>query len=107
MKPGDKLTIVHLGGTEKTVEFEGLIPTGGWVQVRYPNGGGCYSFALAHGGIEAKRGEPATWRLADSDLEAARALAKIEKVKWRKPRCPGRPKKPRTKAMSKQIGMFE
>jgi hypothetical protein len=102
-----QLTIIHVGGTEKVVEFEGLIPTGGWIQVRYPHGAGCYSFALAHGRIECKRGETALWRLADADLEQMRELAKKEKVKWRKPRGPGRPRKPRTQHPTKQIGLFE
>jgi hypothetical protein len=34
-------------------------------------------------------------------------MPKAEKVKWRKPRGPGRPRESRTKPPSKQVGMFE
>jgi hypothetical protein len=106
MKAGEKLTIRHVGGTVKTVEFEGLIPSGGWVQVRYPNGAGCYSFALAHGRVETKRGETALWSLDAADLERARELAKEAKVKWRKPRGPGRPRRPKSPHPNKQAELF-
>ena len=101
-----KMTIVHFGGTEKVVEFEDILANG-WVQVRYPNGAGCYRFALAHGNIEAARGVQPEWRLSDLDLAAMRALAAERKIKVRKQRAPGRPRAPKKRAPSKQVDLFE
>lgn len=101
-----KLTIIHFGGTRKTVELEDITPQG-WVQVRYPNGGGCYRFALAHGNIETKRGVSPEWRLDAADLAQLKEQAVALKIKTRKPPAPGRPRRPRKKAPSKQAELFE
>lgn len=77
------LTIVHYGGTRKTVELEDITPQG-WVQVRYPNGGGCYRFSLVHGRIEVKRGAEPEWSLEPDDLERCKAIATERKIKPRK-----------------------
>lgn len=77
------LTIVHIGGTTKTVELEDMTPTGGWIQVRYPNGGGCYNFHLSHGQIETKRSDPPLWHMDDADLEKCREIARERKIRWR------------------------
>lgn len=100
-----KLTIVHAGGTTKEVELEDLVQAGGWVQVRYPHGAGCYRFALAPGRIEHKRNEQPLWRLSDADLERMRELAKERKIKWR-PARGSKPRKPRSKPLSKQQELF-
>lgn len=101
-----KITIFHFGGTRKIVELEDITPTG-WAQVRYPNGGGCYRFALAHGRMERARGEESRWALDPGDLEKLRELARERNIKWRKPRAPGGPTKPRATAPSKQVGLFD
>lgn len=101
-----KLTILHFGGTRKEVELEDITPTG-WVQVRYPNGGGCYRFSLVHGRAEASRGTEPAWSLDPDDLESMRALAAERKVKVRNPRKPGRPRAPKKRAPSKQGELFE
>lgn len=77
-----KVTIVHVGGTEKEVEFESFDAPRPWIRLRCPGGGGLFSFALAHGGIECGRKLTPEWRVSDADLETLRAMALAEKVKF-------------------------
>lgn len=35
-----KVTIVHVGGVEKVVDFESFDAPRPWIRLRYPNGGG-------------------------------------------------------------------
>lgn len=105
------VTIVHTGGSEKSVEFIGFDAPRPWIRVRYPNGGGVFSFALAHGAIEAKRSEHPQWRIAPKDLAKLRELATAEKVKftivrWAKYHAV-KPRAPRRKTEQKQLGLFE
>ena len=100
------LTIVHFGGTRKTVALEDITPQG-WIQVRYPNGGGCYSFSLVHGRMETKRGVEPEWRIDATDFERLKALASGRGIKPRKQKVTGRPRAPRKKAPTKQTELFE
>lgn len=95
-----KVTIVHVGGVEKVVDFESFDAPRPWIRLRYPNGGGLFSFALSHGGIECKRSLTPEWRVSDADLEALREQARAEKIKFTEKRyapyqrtLPGAPKK--------------
>lgn len=105
------VTIVHIGGTEKLCELECFDAPRPWIRLRYPNGGGVWSFALAHGGIEAKRGTMPEWRISDDDLATLRADAKALGIKFAiVPFARGqqvKPKSPRKKTPQKQMGLFE
>lgn len=73
-----------------------------------PEGGGLFSFALAHGGIECKRSLTPEWRVSDADLETLRELAREAKIKFTVARyvqrsLPGAPKK---KTPQKQVELF-
>lgn len=106
-----KVTIVHLGGSRKLVEFEGFDAPRPWIRLRYPNGGGgLFSFGLAHGNIECKRSEHPQWRIATKDLATLREMATLEKVKftvvrWAKHHAV-KPRAPKKKTAQKQIGLF-
>ncbi|HYQ30394.1 MAG TPA: hypothetical protein VER04_24360 [Polyangiaceae bacterium] len=105
------VTIIHIGGTEKLCSFESFDAPRPWIRLRYPNGGGVWSFALAHGGIEAKRGTMPEWRISDADLATLRAEAKALDIKFtvvpfaRSQRV--KPGAPRKKTPQKQMGLFE
>ncbi len=103
--------IVHIGGTEKLTEFVGFDAPRPWIRLRYPGGGGIWSFALAHGGIEAKRGTLPEWRIDDAALDELRAEAKTAGIKFNTvPFARGqhvKPKAPRKKTEQKQLGLFE
>jgi hypothetical protein len=70
-----------------------------------------WSFALAHGGIEAKRGTMPEWRIGDDDLATLRAEAKALDIKFnvvpfaRSQRV--KPGAPRTKTPQKQMELFQ
>lgn len=104
------LTIEHLGGATKHIEFEGFDAPRPWIRGRYPNGGGVYRFALAHGGIEHKRGEHPEWFILEGELETLREQARELKIKFSsKPRVKYqqlKPTKPRAKAPPKQAELF-
>jgi len=100
-----QITIVHFGGTRKVVALEDITPQG-WIQVRYPNGGGCYSFSLVHGRMETKRGVEPEWHIEPADFERLKALAAERKIKPKKQRHVGRARSPRKKAPSKQEELF-
>lgn len=106
-----KITIVHLSGTRKLVEFDHFDKPRPWAIVRYPNGGGLFSFALAHGGIECKRGTHPQWRVATEDLAKLREMATLEKVKFAvvrwAPHAKMAPRAPKKKTAQKQLGLFE
>jgi len=105
------VTIVHLGGTEKVCEFSGYDAPRPWVRLRYPSGGGLWSFSLAHGGIESKRGTLPEWRIADPDLATLRAEAKGLGITFRSvPFARGqlqRPGKPRKNTPQRQLELFK
>lgn len=104
------ITIVHIGGSEKRVEFEGFDAPRPWARCRYPMGGGVYSFALSHGGIECKRGLTPEWRISDSDLAEPRALAKAEKIRFSVAPFAAyqalKPRAPRKKTEQKTLELF-
>lgn len=104
-----RVTIVHDGGEEKVVAFEGFVPPF-WAQVRYPNGAGCYLFHCQHGRIEIKASEvrknqEPRWRLLEDDRAKLEALAREAKLKPRKQPTSRSPRTPRKKPASKQVGM--
>lgn len=105
------IAIVHLGGTTKTCELEGFDPPRPWVRLRYPNGGGIFAFALAHGGIESKRGTLPEWRIEEADLALLRAEARAAGIRFATvPFARGqslRPTKPRKPASQKQLELFK
>lgn len=105
------ITIVRLGGTTKQCEFEGFDTPRPWVRLRYPGGAGIWAFALAHGGIEAKRGTLPEWRIAEADLAVLRALGRAEKLRFATvPFARGqlvRPTKPRKQPSQKQLELFK
>lgn len=105
-----KFKIEHLGGSKKEVEFIDLDAPRPWIRVRYPNGGGIFSFALAHGGIEHKRGEFPEWFIPEAKLEELRELARDAKIKFSPSPRPKfqqlKPSKPRKKTEQKQLGLF-
>jgi hypothetical protein len=102
--------IVSLGGLVKTCDFCGFLGRGGWFQVRYPGGAGLWAFSLRHGKMEAERGEHSQWSVAPAHLEAVRALAKEEKVKFTlqtpKAKKQNRPARPVTPPKQRQTEMF-
>jgi len=105
------VTIIHIGGTTKLCTFDGFDPPRPWVRLRYPNGGGLWAFALAHGGIEAKRGTLPEWRISDEDLTTLRALARDGGISFRsvpfaraQQQRPGKPRKP---VPQKQLELFD
>lgn len=106
-----KITIVHLGGTEKICEFDDFDPPRPWVKLRYPCGGGVWAFALAHGGIEAKRATLPEWRITDADLATLRAMAREAGIHFATvPFARGqarRPVKPRKPPPQKQLELFK
>lgn len=106
------LTIVHIGGTSKEVEWVDFDAPRPWVRVRYPGGGGLFVFSLAHGGIECKRKELPQWRLSDPDLATLRAQAKALGIKFTAvPFARGRlkplPGSPRKKPDQRQMELFK
>lgn len=106
-----KLTIIHISGSEKTVEFVGFDAPRPWIRVRYPNGGGVFSFAFAHGAIEHKRGESPQWFLAEDNLETLRGVAREAKIAFSPvPKTHAvnqlRPRRPRKKTDQKQLDLF-
>jgi hypothetical protein len=106
-----KLTIIHVGGSEKTVEFESFDAPRPWIRVRYPKGAGIFSFALAHGAIEHKRGESPQWFLAEDDLEKLRVAAREARIMFSPvPKNHAvsqlRPRRPRKKTDQKQLDLF-
>jgi len=105
------IRIVHLGGTEKVCEFDGFDGPRPWARLRYPNGGGVWAFALAHGGIEAKRGTLPEWRIAEVDLAMLRAEGRAAGLHFATvPFARGkaaRPVKPRKAPPQKQLELFK
>lgn len=94
------VTIIHVGGTEKVVDFESFDAPRPWARLRYPGGAGLYNLALAHGGIECKRSQTPDWYINPIDLEAIRDQARALKIKFTvkewapyRRQLPGAPKK--------------
>lgn len=105
------VTIVHLGGSTKLCDFDCFDAPRPWIRLRYPNGGGIWSFALAHGGIESKRGTMPEWRISDDDLATLRAAAKDLNIKFNtvpfaRSQPAARPKAPREKTDQKTLELF-
>ena len=104
------VTIIHIGGTEKIVEFEGFDAPRPWARLRFPAGAGLFNFALAHGGIECKRTGTPDWRISEADLEAIRAEARGQKIKFAvKPWVPYRrtlPGAPKKKTDQRTLSLF-
>lgn len=104
------VTIIHVGGTEKAVDFEGFDAPRPWARLRFPAGAGLYNFALAHGGIECMRTQTPDWRICEADLETIRTAARAQKIKFAvKPWAPFRrtpPGRPRKKTDQRTLSLF-
>jgi len=104
------VTIIHVGGTEKVVDFESFDAPRPWARLRFPAGAGLFNFALAHGGIECKRSKTPDWRICEADLETIRAEARAQKIKFTvKPWVPYRrslPGAPRKKTDQRTLSLF-
>lgn len=105
-----KITIIHFGGTEKLVELESFAAPRPWVCLRYPGGGGLFSFALAHGGIECKRSLTPEWRICEAELETLREQARALKIKFTvveyRPHVRAKPGAPLKKTPQEQVELF-